>query len=326
MDVDISDILAEAGRGGPSSSSLPTGYYDVDTAYTDHILLTRAWTSERCTPALLPYPSALVERVMSRVRSQIARIEDLASGISDGTTYPAPAPAPPPSNQNLNLILSILQTDLSRTQFLLRSLLRQRLAKIGKFAQFYVQQLDPRFLRHHQVLLHSYYDATFLAGFPPALRRLDDSSGGVSMVDGPDVDAAVVMHQGDVMIVRWRDVSRAVYDADYDAGCAFPIRYLITATPWKRDIFIEVHQKIDKRTFRRALLDFFLAQHKAEPVCKNEYISVYPRPRARQVSIDHGEDEAEDDKRAKDKKEDANAEGKDHRHAKVEDDQSDENI
>ncbi|RMZ83173.1 hypothetical protein DV738_g1401, partial [Chaetothyriales sp. CBS 135597] len=357
MDVDITDILAEAGRGG--SSSLGGANHDVDTAYTDHILLTRAWTSERCTPALLPYPSALIDRVMQRVRSQIARIEDLASGISDGSYN-----QPPPSNQNLNLILSILQTDLSRTQFLIRSLLRQRLAKISKFAQFYLQQLnreeaqnansgplssgisgsissggggggllspaEARFLRHHQALLHSYYDATFLAGFPPALRRLDDSSGGVSMVDGPDVDAAVVvrclvpewsneaddgattelqMHQGDVMIARWRDVSRAVvrgllellnlnltwrdvvlrqYNADYDAGCPFPLRYLINATPWKRDIFIEVHEKIDKKVFRRAFLDFFLAQHKGEPVCKNEYISVYPRPRAEEFIVDHG--------------------------------------
>ncbi|RMZ86941.1 hypothetical protein DV736_g5830, partial [Chaetothyriales sp. CBS 134916] len=207
MDVDITDILAEAGR-----SSL-TAAYDVDTAYTDHMLLTRAWISERCTPALLPYQSALIERVMHR--------------------------------------------------FLIRSLLRQRLAKISKFAQHYLHQLDrepesdpatgggngggllspaeARFLRHHQALLLGFYDATFLAGFPQSLRRLDDSSGGVGMVEGPDVDAAVVvrclvaewsneaevdkggggdghdgamtelrMREGDVMIARWRDVSQAV--------------------------------------------------------------------------------------------------------------------
>lgn len=41
-------------------------------------------------------------------------------------------------NQNLNLKLSILQTDLSRAQYLLRSLIRQRLTKIEKFAMFYL--------------------------------------------------------------------------------------------------------------------------------------------------------------------------------------------
>ncbi|RMZ75079.1 hypothetical protein DV737_g5473, partial [Chaetothyriales sp. CBS 132003] len=197
MDIDITDILAEAGRGGPSSL---TAAYDVDTAYTDYVLLTRAWTSERCTPALLPYPSALIERVMHRVRTQIARIEDLASGISDGSYISTTTPS----------------TTKHRIQFLIRSLLRQRLAKISKFAQYYLQQLDrqsdpdpdsatatdhgdgllspaeARFLRHHQALLLNFYDATFLAGFPQSLRRLDDSSGGVGMVEGPDVDAAVV--------------------------------------------------------------------------------------------------------------------------------------
>ena len=262
MDIDISDILAEAGRPSLHSHSqyAPSGHqpYDADSAHTDHQLLTRAWTSERCTPDLLPYPTELMQRVMERVRSQISRIEDLTSGMTDGLSNGYGGQNP--SNQNLNLILSILQTDLSRTQFVIRSLLRARLAKVTKFATYYLKLLDESdtkddggcgllseaeasFLRHHQALLQNFYDASFLASFPRSLRRLDDSSGGVGMVEGPDADMAVVcrclgdawtnedelggdgeggatvevrMQKGDIMIVRWRDVKGGVVMGDVE--------------------------------------------------------------------------------------------------------------
>lgn len=264
-DLDISDILAEVSRPIGSGSGTQSTTLDSDTdAFTDHQLLTRAWTSERCAPDLLPYPAPLMSRVMSRVQTQISRIEDLAS--SGG--------APPPSlaantnynygqrygnkggPQNTNLILSILQTDLSRTQFLVRSFLRQRLAKLTKYAGWYLAQLaddhssgtgstylspaETQFLRAHQALLSEFYGASFLNAFPPALRRLDDATGGVPMVEPPDAGTAVVvrclvdgvwsneadvdgagsedaaatvelrMRRGEVWVVRWRDVRRGV--------------------------------------------------------------------------------------------------------------------
>src|ERR1700712_726852 len=83
MDIDISDILADVSR----SQTYPTSshqYSSTDTdAFTDHQLLTRAWTSERCTPDLLQYPTDLMTRVMSRIQAQISRIEDLASGMGE---------------------------------------------------------------------------------------------------------------------------------------------------------------------------------------------------------------------------------------------------
>lgn len=230
MDIDISDILADISRPQPSTTStLPplhphhpsaTHTYDPQTAYTDHILLTRAWTSERCTPSLLPYPTTLITRVMDRLQAQISRIEDLTSGIYDGQTSTTSAPT------NLNLTLSILQTDLSRTQFLLRSYLRQRLAKITKFAGYYSKHhsssslsstidnannddatdtdtdtkypllslSEQNFLSQHTQILTSYYHSAFLSSLPPSLRRLDDSSGGTARMDqGPDMGGGVLV-------------------------------------------------------------------------------------------------------------------------------------
>lgn len=252
MDIDISDILASVSRtlpGDPPSSS----FLDTDTSI-DHQLLTRSWISERCAPDLLPYPTELMERVMTRVQHQINTIEDLASGMGDGySTTTTATNKGVNSRQNANLTLSILQTDLSRTQFLVRSFLRQRLAKLTKFAVFYLSTLDvdeknvylspteTQFLKSHQALLSQFYDASFLQAFPAGLRRLDDSSGGVPMVEGPDGATAVVvrcllpegwgneaevdegnetgasvelrMRRGEVWVVRWKDVRRGWREA-----------------------------------------------------------------------------------------------------------------
>lgn len=286
MDIDISDILADVSKPSQQRQSAPnldeqlTGHhqpqryasdndvfgplYDGQTAQTDHQLLVRAWTAERCCPELLPYPGGLIDRTMSRIRAQITKIEDLTSGVGDNNAGSGSGS----SGQNANLILSILQTDLSRTQFLMRSYLRQRLAKITKFAVYYLTRhvdqdskttskilsaAEIQFLRSHQALLSEFYDESFLRSFPVGLRRLDDSSGGVNMVEGPDGGGGVVvrclaetwsneadlgndggdtpeekieedmkatvelrMRRGEIWVVRWRDVRLGVVKGDLE--------------------------------------------------------------------------------------------------------------
>ncbi|OOQ84411.1 putative GINS DNA replication complex subunit Sld5 [Penicillium brasilianum] len=127
--MDIDDILASVDRG-PGASP--------ESAALDHQQLTRFWVAERAVSELLPWPAPLMERVMDRVRIQIETIEDLAASSADthlsNTTH----------NPNLNLRLSILQTDLARTQFIIRSLLRARLAKLTKHSMHYLVQLASR--------------------------------------------------------------------------------------------------------------------------------------------------------------------------------------
>ncbi|KAJ9660543.1 hypothetical protein H2198_002480 [Neophaeococcomyces mojaviensis] len=207
MDIDIADILADISRPSGQQSSHPTDSYDASTAYTDHILLTRAWTTERCTPTLQQYPASLIDRVMNRLRAQITRIEDLTSGAYDDDDNSNSTPGQPVRNrQNQNLVLSILQTDLSRTQFLVRSYVRQRLSKITDHATYHAKHhvpTDPtaattttktllspseiQFLQHHQYLLTQLYNSSFLSSLPVSLRKLDDSTGGSARMDeGPD--------------------------------------------------------------------------------------------------------------------------------------------
>ncbi|KAH2775266.1 hypothetical protein KXW10_003413 [Aspergillus fumigatus] len=215
--MDIDDILASVDRHDTSPES----------AALDHQLLTRLWVAERAVSELLPWPAPLMERMMERVRKQIERIEDLAASSSDPYTTTATST----NNPTLNLKLSILQTDLSRTQFLIRSFLRQRLAKLTKHSMHYLLLVAPprasqtpssqqsptqtpedsvpdptdnpdpaplsaqeaAFLHAHQTLLAGHYGASFLNSFPPQLRRLDDNAGGTSMVQGPEMREAVVV-------------------------------------------------------------------------------------------------------------------------------------
>ncbi|BDD61099.1 GINS complex subunit [Monascus purpureus] len=114
--MDIDDILASVDRHDASSP---------ESTALDYQLLTRSWVAERAVSEVLPWPGPLMERVMERIRRQIEIIEDLAS-------------TPANNNPTLNLKLSILQTDLSRTQYLVRSLLRQRLAKLTKYSMHYL--------------------------------------------------------------------------------------------------------------------------------------------------------------------------------------------
>ncbi|KAH8705528.1 putative GINS DNA replication complex subunit Sld5 [Talaromyces proteolyticus] len=268
--MDIDDILASVDRDNftsPESTAL------------DHQQLTRLWIAERAVSEVLPWPGPLMERMMERVRRQVETIEDLTASSYDDSSLQKQN-----QNQTLNLKLSILQTDLSRTQFLIRSFLRQRIAKLTKFAMYYLMRISPkpsstpsqpqssntssnnsnnsnirtqdtipnpttpattdpaplstdeaRFLYSHQYLLASHYGASFLASFPPQLRRLDDNAGGTSMVQGPDtkevvfvrvlVDEVTVvvpaddtlneetygttMRIGEVWVARWEGVRKA---------------------------------------------------------------------------------------------------------------------
>lgn len=101
-ETDISDILA--------SVSAPP----LDPRAVDLQCLTRAWINERTAPDLLPYPADLITRSNEGIKRQIQVIEDMTGSMD-------------PSK---NFTLIILQTELERMKFLIRSFLRARIAKV----------------------------------------------------------------------------------------------------------------------------------------------------------------------------------------------------
>ncbi|KAF1942508.1 GINS complex, Sld5 component [Clathrospora elynae] len=212
--MDIDDLLAEV-----AVDSTPPETRDLQE-------LTRCWVAERVAPEILPWPSDLMDRVLERIRRQIELVEDQTGNMDPKT----------------NFKLIIIQTELERFKFLVRSFLRARMKKIDAHPIHILAQhtaststfaplLSPselQYMTSHQSLLSNHYSSSFLSQFPASLQRLDDTTGGISMVDKPDEDKAVFvramkdvgdifvegtdrrfeMKRGDVWVVRWSAVRR----------------------------------------------------------------------------------------------------------------------
>lgn len=115
-----------------------------------------------------------------------------------------------------NFALIVIQTELERFKFLVRSYLRARIAKVGpvltsysthltgfkvdKHTLYYLSSESLRsrlsstelaYATRHQALVHNHYLTSFLASFPEKLQNLNDTAGNVSMIDQPDLETAV---------------------------------------------------------------------------------------------------------------------------------------
>lgn len=185
-----------------------------------------AWTMERNSPEVLGYDEILLETANSRMREQIEIVE--ATEINDNRT---------------NFKLVILQTELERLKFLVRSYLRTRIAKLDRFALFCMREynmlsklsvLERHYVEKHQAILERYYHATFLKDVPDSgsLRRVDDTgAAGLSMVDRPDIHKSVFckvvrpianplkvgpeivdVEVGNIVLVRYSAVQEYLYD------------------------------------------------------------------------------------------------------------------
>ncbi|KAL6710543.1 GINS complex subunit [Coniothyrium glycines] len=210
--MDIDDLLAEV-----AVDSTPRETRDLQE-------LTRCWVAERVAPEILPWPSELMERVLKRIQRQIELVEDQTGNMDPKT----------------NFKLIIIQTELERFKFLVRSFLRARMKKIDAHPlhvqaqhnasldalQSLLSPSELQYLVSHQSLLSAHYASSFLSQFPASLQKMDDTAGGISMVDKPDEDKAVFvralrdvgevfvqgtdrrfeMKRGDVWVARWSAV------------------------------------------------------------------------------------------------------------------------
>ncbi|KAI4116500.1 MAG: hypothetical protein LQ338_007706 [Usnochroma carphineum] len=143
-----------------------------------------------------------------------------------------------------NFRLIVIQTELERFKFLVRSFLRTRMAKIDKYTLYLLtnptqsarlSSSELQYAHSHQALLEAHYRTSFLSQFPTSLQRLDDTAGGISMIEQPDIDKAVFvrglrdvedpiivegtdidfeMRRGEVYVVRWSAVRDLVMNGD----------------------------------------------------------------------------------------------------------------
>jgi GINS complex subunit 4 len=94
---------------------------------------------------------------------------------------------------------------------------------------------EQQYATSHQAILHNHYHSSFLAQFPSSLQKLDDTAGGISMVEMPDLDCAVFvraltdgddvvavegtdiefrMRKGSIYVVRWSAIRGYVERGD----------------------------------------------------------------------------------------------------------------
>ncbi|CAG8955375.1 hypothetical protein HYFRA_00011359 [Hymenoscyphus fraxineus] len=229
--MDISDILEDLNRD-PFDENYNSGHRQP-SGQADLQALTRAWVNERGTIDLLQWPKdGLIERATERVKAQIEKVEELTGDMDPKT----------------NFSLIIIQTEVERWKFLLRSYLRARIAKIDKHTLYYLStpELQERlseteiaYATRHQQLLHQHYLSSFLGSFPQNLQNLNDTAGGISMIGGPDEEAGVFarglgskeigeeggvyvksrgrdadgeveVERGEIVVARWSDIKEQV--------------------------------------------------------------------------------------------------------------------
>lgn len=113
MDLDIDDILRDFER-----EVRPKSAGEAQRKQQDLQELTQSWISERMSPELLEYKGELLDRVLQRVRGQIEFIETNSIELQK-------------QEKDIKLQLMVVETELDRVNFLLRSYLRARLSKVS---------------------------------------------------------------------------------------------------------------------------------------------------------------------------------------------------
>ena len=148
--------------------------------------LCRAWSAERIAPEILPYEERLLSDASMLLRNQIAVVEETHV-----------------DNVKVNFKMVIIQTELERIKYMLRSYLRTRILKIDRYALHCTRNpdiwsrlslLERQYVQKHQAILERHYHISFMKDLPDSgnLRRLDDvAAAGLSMIEAPDPNKAV---------------------------------------------------------------------------------------------------------------------------------------
>ncbi|KAK4672974.1 GINS complex subunit [Podospora pseudopauciseta] len=212
--MDIDDILREV---DPTFHAVPQEKRNLQE-------LTRAWIAERSAPELLPWPAdGLFERVNDSIKRQIEKVEEMTGDMDPKT----------------NFALIVIQTELERFKYLVRSYVRARISKIDRHTLHYLStdalrarlsEMELAYATRHQALLHNHYLSSFLSSFPSALQNINDSAG-INMVETPDLESAVFIRllkdtlvegrgvdsdgamdgrESDIVILRWADAKTLV--------------------------------------------------------------------------------------------------------------------
>ncbi|EIW68284.1 hypothetical protein TREMEDRAFT_16645, partial [Tremella mesenterica DSM 1558] len=178
--------------------------------------LGKAWTRERGTGGILAWEGELVDSLMDKLEQQQKLVDTLKSD--------------PDTSEEEHFKLVLVQTEMERVKYLIRSYVRCRLHKIEKYSYHIIltpslhSLLSGAELSHAQrytELLHTHYSHSVLDSLPEWLRKMDDTYGdGLSMVTRPNPNLPV-------LIYCIRDCGEIILDSGEQAALAKGSTHLV---------------------------------------------------------------------------------------------------
>ncbi|KAF7986743.1 hypothetical protein HWV62_20312 [Athelia sp. TMB] len=131
--------------------------------------LIRHWMNERHAPDLLPAQQVLLAGLLDHIHRQTDTVQTLR--------------ADPSSSEEDHFRIMLVQTEIERVKFIVRSYVRTRLFKIEKYARFITmnEELQVRMTateqehaRRHADLTDEHFFNSVLQSLPPPQRALDE--------------------------------------------------------------------------------------------------------------------------------------------------------
>ncbi|KAN0116319.1 hypothetical protein V8E52_005938 [Russula decolorans] len=152
--------------------------------------LVRHWLNERHAPDILPVQAEVLGALLDHIRRQTDTVQALRGD--------------PDSSEAEHMRIMLVQTEVERVKFAVRSYIRTRLYKIEKFARYIVatpevqEKLSQAELDHAKrfsQLTENHFRVSVLQTLPPHQQGLDDNTPFTPpMISEPDKSHAVIVH------------------------------------------------------------------------------------------------------------------------------------
>lgn len=153
-------------------------------------MLTRHWVNERHAPDILPAQEELLGGLLDHLRVQTRNVQILRDD--------------PSTSESEHIRIMLVQTEIERVKFIVRSYIRTRLFKIEKFARYVTQNAEVQtrltaaereHASRHAKLTDQHLFHSVLQSLPEAQAHLDDTPVFYpSMVTSPDLTTPVFVH------------------------------------------------------------------------------------------------------------------------------------
>ncbi|OCF32764.1 hypothetical protein I317_02129 [Kwoniella heveanensis CBS 569] len=187
--LDLDDEYG-TGNGVRDDAGTDLGLDDLDEELDDVRKLGMIWVKERGTPELMPWEGDLMDSVFDKLEQQAKMVNTLRSD--------------PQTSEEEHFKLMLVQTEVERVKYLVRSYVRTRLHKIEKHSHFITLTPSVRSLlsgaelshaQRYTELLHTHFQHSVLDSLPEWLRGMDDTYGdGLSMISKPNRNTPVLIY------------------------------------------------------------------------------------------------------------------------------------